>query len=91
MNKIDALKAEKDGLDIVRDIPEFSRQGWEAISEADLEPLKWSGLFFRKHTPGFFMMRVRITNGIADTTQLRTLAGIAAEFGRGRLDVATRQ
>jgi ferredoxin-nitrite reductase len=91
MNKIEAFKAEKDGLDIVRDIHAFAQQGWEAISEADLERLKWSGLFFRKHTPGFFMMRVRITNGIADATQLRTLAGIAAEFGRGRLDITTRQ
>jgi ferredoxin-nitrite reductase len=91
MNKIEALKAEKDGLDIVRDIPVFAQQGWEAISEADLERLKWSGLFFRKHTPGFFMMRVRITNGITDVAQPRALAGIAAEFGRGRLDITTRQ
>ena len=52
MNKIEALKAEKDGLDIVRDIPDFAQQSWEAISEADLERLKWSGLFFRKHTSG---------------------------------------
>jgi ferredoxin-nitrite reductase len=52
MNKIEAFKAEKDGLDILRNIPDFAQQGWEAISEADLERLKWSGLFFRKHTPG---------------------------------------
>jgi len=91
MNKIEAFKEEKDGLDILRDIPDFAQQGWEAISEADMERLKWSGVFFRKHTPGFFMMRVRITNGISDATQLRTLAGIAAEFGRGRLDITTRQ
>ena len=91
MNKIEALKAEKDGLDIFREIHAFTQQGWEAISEADLERLKWSGLFFRKHTPRFFMMRVRITNGISDATQLRTLARVAAEFGRGRLDITTRQ
>jgi ferredoxin-nitrite reductase len=91
MNKIEVFKAEKDGLDILRDLPDFAQQGWEAISEADLERLKWSGLFFRKHSPGFFMMRVRITNGIADATQLRALADIATEFGRGRLDITTRQ
>ena len=67
MNKIEQLKAEKDGLEIVKEIPEFAHQGWEAISEGDLERLKWSGLFFRKHTPGFFMMRVRITSGITYT------------------------
>jgi ferredoxin-nitrite reductase len=91
MNRIEQLKAEKDGLDIVKEIPDFAQRGWEAISEGDLERLKWSGLFFRKHSPGFFMMRVRITNGIADATQLRALADIATEFGRGRLDITTRQ
>jgi ferredoxin-nitrite reductase len=91
MNNIEVFKAEKDGLDIVQDIPDFAQRGWEAISDADLERLKWSGLFFRKHTSGYFMMRVRITNGMTDAAQLRTLAGIAAEFGRGRLDITTRQ
>jgi ferredoxin-nitrite reductase len=91
MNKFEQIKAEKDSLDIVKEIPTFAAQGWESITEADLERLKWAGIFFRKHTPGFFMMRVRITNGIADVAQLRTLAGIASEFGRGRLDITTRQ
>ena len=91
MNKFEQMKAEKDSLDIVKEIPAFAAQGWETIAEADFERLKWAGLFFRKHTPGFFMMRVRITNGIAAVEQLRTLAGIAAEFGRSRLDITTRQ
>jgi ferredoxin-nitrite reductase len=91
MNKIEQIKAEKDGLDVVKDIPGLAHQGWQALTEADVERLKWAGVFFRKHTPGFFMMRVRITNGITDAAQLRTLAAIAAEFGRGRLDITTRQ
>jgi ferredoxin-nitrite reductase len=91
MNKFEQIKAESDSLDIVKEIPAFAAQGWEAITEADLERLKWAGIFFRKHTPGFFMMRVRITNGIADVAQLRTLAAIAAKFGRERLDITTRQ
>jgi ferredoxin-nitrite reductase len=91
VNTIEQFKAEKDGLEIVRELPTFAHQGWEALAAGDLERLKWAGVFFRKHTPGFFMMRVRITNGITDATQLRTLAGIANEFGRGRLDITTRQ
>jgi len=91
MNKFEQIKGEKDGLEIVKDIPAFAAQGWETIAEVDFERLKWAGIFFRKHTPGFFMMRVRITNGIADVSQLRMLAGIAAEFGRERLDITTRQ
>jgi ferredoxin-nitrite reductase len=91
MNKIEQIKAEKDSLDIVKEIPGFAQQSWEALAEGDLERLKWAGVFFRRHTPGFFMMRVRITNGMTDATQLRALAAIVAEFGRGRLDITTRQ
>src|SRR5687768_5352097 len=91
MNKFEQIEAEKDGLDIVKEIPTFAQQAWEAITEADLERLKWAGVFFRKHAPGFFMMRVRITNGMTVVTQLRTLAALAAEFGHGRLDITTRQ
>jgi ferredoxin-nitrite reductase len=91
VNKYEQIKAEKDGLDVMKDIPGFAEQGWESLTDADIERLKWVGIFFRKHTPGFFMMRVRITHGRADVVQLRALAGIAAELGRGRLDITTRQ
>src|SRR5262245_24032136 len=65
MNKIEQIKAEKDGLDVKEDLYRYAQLGWEAIPEGDLERLKWCGVFFRKRTPGFFMMRIRMTNGIA--------------------------
>lgn len=40
MNKYEQIKAEKDGLDIVQDIPAFAEQGWEVLTEADIERLK---------------------------------------------------
>jgi ferredoxin-nitrite reductase len=63
----------------------------QAIDEGDLERLKWWGTFFRKHTPGHFMMRIRIPNGITDARQLRAIARIANQFGRGIMDITTRQ
>lgn len=83
MNKIEELKAERDGLDVGKKIETFAQQGWETILEGDIERLKWHGIFFRKHTPGFFMMRIRIPNGIASVDQARTLAQISRQFGRG--------
>ena len=53
MNKIEQVKAEKDGLDIIADIPEFAQQGWEAISDGDRERLKWSGVFSVSTRPAF--------------------------------------
>ena len=64
-NPIEKLKAEKDGLDILREIGELAARhgGWETLDKGDRERLKWIGTFFRKPTPGQFMMRVRIING----------------------------
>ena len=91
MNKIEEYKTEKDGLDVLQDVPRYAAEGWEAIPEGDKERLKWAGVFFRRQTPGYFMMRVRIPNGIATATQLRVLAETSGEFGKGFADITTRQ
>src|SRR5438876_3330774 len=91
VNKIEQIKIEKDGLDVGADIPRYSQLGFEAIEEGDLERLKWWGVFFRRHTPGYFMMRIRIPNGITSAAQLRTIGRIANRVGRGIADITTRQ
>jgi ferredoxin-nitrite reductase len=91
MNKIEELKSQKDGLDVGKDIPRYARLGVEAIEEGDLDRLKWWGVFFRKQTPGYFMMRLRIPNGVANVAQLRAIAAITNRMGRGLADLTTRQ
>jgi ferredoxin-nitrite reductase len=91
MNKIEQFKKEKDGFDVGQDIPRYAELGWEAISEGDLERLKWWGVFFRRQTPGYFMMRIRIPNGITNSSQLYAIAQIISDFGRGIADITTRQ
>jgi len=54
MNKIEEYKQEKDGLDILHDLPRYVAEGWEAITDGDKERLKWAGVFFRRQTPGRF-------------------------------------
>jgi ferredoxin-nitrite reductase len=91
MNKIEALKLERDGLAVRELIAQFATSGWESIPEADVQRLKWHGLFLRNPTPGFFMVRVRIPGGKTGTYQLRALADIAGTYGNGVLDLTTRQ
>lgn len=91
MNKIEVWKREKDGLDVLEDLYRYARGSWTDITEGDLERLKWYGIFYRKHTPGFFMMRVRISNGITHSEQIRALATIAKEHGKAFVDITTRQ
>ena len=91
MNKIEEYKKEKDGLDILSDIPRYAADGWETITEGDKERLKWAGVFFRRQTPGHFMMRLRIPNGIMSAMQLRTIGELSGEYGKGFADLTTRQ
>ncbi len=91
MNKIEEYKAEKDGLDILHDIPRYAQEGWEAITDGDKERLKWAGVFLRRQTPGYMMMRIRIPNGMTNAKQLRVIGEIGEEFGKGFVDITTRQ
>ena len=92
-NLVERIKAEKHGLDILDEIHELAAQhsGWETIDPGDRERLKWIGAFFRKPTPGRFMMRLRITGGRLNSRQLDTLAALARRLGSGVMDLTTRQ
>ena len=91
MNKIEEYKKEKAGLDILDDIPRYAADGWEKITDGDKERLKWAGIFFRRQTPGRFMMRLRFANGLMNAPQLRAIGEISRDFGKGFADITTRQ
>ncbi|MEG4212439.1 ferredoxin--nitrite reductase [Microcoleus sp. S13_B4] len=93
LNKFEKLKAEKDGLALKAELDHFAAIGWEAMDETDREHrLKWLGIFFRPVTPGKFMMRLRLPNGIITSNQTRTLGEIVQRYGDdGSADITTRQ
>ena len=91
MNKIEEYKKERDGLDILDDVARYAAEGWQAITDGDKERLKWAGVFLRRQTPGHFMMRLRVPNGILSATQLRTIGEISAQYGKSFADITTRQ
>jgi ferredoxin-nitrite reductase len=92
-NKFEKFKAEKDGLAVKAQLEQFAQLGWEAMDETDREHrLKWLGVFFRPVTPGKFMLRMRIPNGILSCTQMRVLAEVVQRYGEdGSADITTRQ
>tara|TARA_B100000614_G_scaffold259791_1_gene285202 strand:- start:2026 stop:3600 length:1575 start_codon:yes stop_codon:yes gene_type:complete len=93
LNKIEQNKAKKDGLKIFNEIEKFAEIGWENMDKTDLElRLKWFGLFWRPKTPGKFMLRLRVPNGILNSNQLKVIASIVSRYGEnGRCDITTRQ
>ncbi|GCA71583.1 sulfite reductase [ferredoxin] [Microcystis aeruginosa NIES-2519] len=93
LNKFEKFKAEKDGLAIKDELDHFAQIGWEAMDKTDLEHrLKWVGVFYRPVTPGKFMMRLRVPNGILSGEQMRVLGEIVQRYGDdGNADITTRQ
>jgi ferredoxin-nitrite reductase len=93
LNRFEAFKAEKDGLDVLPDLLRYAAEETpiDQIPEDDLDRMKWYGVFHRKQTPGFFMMRLRTPGGRMSSQQLRAIASIARDFGRNTADLTTRE
>lgn len=91
LNKIEQLKQAKDGLDALDDIQSHALAGSTTIPEDDAQRMKWYGLFVRKQTPGFLMMRLRSVAGRMTSRQWRVIADLSDEYGRGFCDLTTRQ
>jgi nitrite reductase (NADH) large subunit len=91
-NPIERVKEERDGLDSLPDILKLAaNNAWEDMTEDDKHRFKWHGLFFRKPTPGNFMLRIRFQAGHSNARHFRLLADISDEFGKGFCDITTRQ
>ena len=91
MSKIERIKAETDGLDVLPELLRAAREGWETLSPDHVGLLKWYGLYAHNTGDGHFMMRVKVIQGKLTLAQVETMAGIAEEFGRGVIDCTTRQ
>ena len=92
-NKIEQAKASLCGLDLAPRLAELAAGGWESLDEATLTiHLKWLGIFFRPVTPGRFMVRLRLPNGVIRADQLEVLADAVDRCSEhGSADITTRQ
>jgi ferredoxin-nitrite reductase len=99
LNKIEQAKAKKHPILLKQELEHFASMGWEAMDEFERDfGLKWLGFFHRTVTPGKFMLRMRIPNGILTSGQMRVLADIVQRCGKasgfqdqGNADITTRQ
>ena len=80
-----------DGLRILEHLPEIVKRGADSLTLAEKELLKWLGVFYRRPTPGKFMMRIRMANGFARSKQLRAIAKLSRRLGNQVVDITTRQ
>ena len=93
LSKVEQAKAELCGLELAPQLPRLAAEGWDNLDEATLTiRLKWLGIFFRPVTPGRFMVRLRLPNGVIRSEQLTVLADAVDRCGdQGSADITTRQ
>ncbi|HZS46226.1 MAG TPA: precorrin-3B synthase [Blastocatellia bacterium] len=90
--KIEIIKQRKDGLDVLPDIMRAASLGLETLDPDDAELLKWYGIYTqRPAADGYFMVRIRIPNGLLTSEQVRTIAELSDLYGRGLSDITVRQ
>ncbi|RLJ70453.1 nitrite reductase (NADH) large subunit [Hydrogenivirga caldilitoris] len=95
VNKIEVIKKDLHPFD-----PEFKERmeryfadgNWENIPEDDRDVrLKWFGIFYRKATPGYFMVRIRVPNGRLTYEQAKVVSHLSEKFCRGEVEITSRQ
>lgn len=92
-NAVEEWKKEKHGFDVWKEVLAHASAGtaMKDIPPADLERMKWHGVFYRKRdAPGTYMLRIRITACELSAWQAKTIARIAYDHGYGIVDVTTR-
>ena len=74
MSKIERIKAETDGLDVLPELLRAAREGWETLDPDHVGLLKWYGLYAHNTADGHFMMRVKVIQGKLSADQAETMA-----------------
>ena len=103
--RIERLKRSKNAWDHFDEIQQFARDGFDSIPPEWVGTYfrSWGiytqgdglGVTGGKNGEGkampFFMVRIRIPNGLLRSEQVRTIAHLAEKYGRGVADITVRQ
>jgi len=103
--RVERLKREKNAWEHFGEIREFARKGYDSIPpEWKGTYFRTWGVYTQgdgvgvvggsdgegKSTP-FFMVRIRVPNGLLTSTQVRTVADLTERHARGVVDITVRQ
>ncbi|MGH9481424.1 MAG: nitrite/sulfite reductase [Terriglobales bacterium] len=99
LQKHERIKREQNPWEELPRLLNALRGGFGAIAPDDLNTrLRWWGLYTQGDGEGafgdaapYFMLRIRIPNGLLTAAQTHVIAGIAGRYGRGLADVTVRQ
>lgn len=103
--KVERLKREKNPWEHLGEIREFARRGFESIPPEWLGTyFRFWGVYTQGDGAGaiggiggegkpvpYFMVRIRIPNGLLQSHQARTIADVTERYARGVADITVRQ
>jgi len=103
--RVERLKREKNPWEGLDEIRRFARDGFSSIPPEWLGTyFRWWGVYTQGDGAGvlggqggegrtlpYFMVRIRIPNGLLRSYQLRTIADLTKRFARGIADITVRQ
>src|SRR5258708_3059711 len=103
--RVERLKREKNPFEALEEIRSFARRGFDAIPPEWLGTyFRWWGVYTQGDGAGvvggkggegkalpYFMVRIRIANGLLTSHQLRTIADLTRRYARGIADITVRQ
>src|SRR5216110_3806785 len=99
--RVERLKGELNPWEAYAEIVRFAREGWDAITPEWLGTyFRWWGVYTQGDGVGviggkngegkalpYFMVRIRIPNGLLHSHQLRTIANVTEKYARGTSDL----
>jgi len=103
--RVERLKREKNPWEGLEEIRRFGREGWSSIPPEWLGTyFRWWGVYTQGDGAGvvggkngegkalpYFMVRIRIPNGLLHAHQLRTIADVTERYARSTADFTVRQ
>src|SRR5208282_6574617 len=103
--KSERLKRAMNPWEGLAEIRRFAREGFDSIPPEWIGTyFRWWGVYTQGDGAGvvagqggvgralpFFMLRIRISNGLLRSDQLRTIANLARKYARGTADLTVRQ
>jgi sulfite reductase (ferredoxin) len=103
--RVERLKRELNPWEAAAEIRRFAREGYEAIPAEWLSTyFRWWGIYTQGDGQGvvgghggegravpYFMVRIRLPNGLLFAHQLRTIADLAERYARGIADLTVRE
>ncbi|HET8772815.1 MAG TPA: nitrite reductase, partial [Thermoanaerobaculia bacterium] len=103
--RVERLKREKNPWEALDELRAYAKQGIDAVPPEWIGTyLRWWGVYTQgdglgvlggskgegKSVP-YLMLRIRLTNGILSSNQLRTIARVSDKYARSLADITVRQ